>query len=283
MRIVPYPDFRHAGSLRGYVKDPRQQAFEEPRIDVDLRDCQFIRPAAVLWCVVYPLLARSRGSHCRLLVPTDIGVCIYLKSIGLFRILQEAGIEADDRDIPERDAGQLVLSLTRFNTESQVEELTNQALEALRESRLGAANLYPVVSDVFAELALNAVQHAESPVDSYGLIQFYESMKGRRFVCTVADGGIGIRKSLEKNPQWADQVPYDWVAIELATKERVSGINDQVRGIGLVEVLEQMRKPGRQLIIHSGQGSLQINEDMQSGARRVQPFPGTVAYASIPT
>jgi anti-sigma regulatory factor (Ser/Thr protein kinase) len=167
--------------------------------------------------------------------------------------------------------------------EAEVEELANRALEALGEAGLGAVNLHPLVSEVFAELALNAVQHAESRIGACGLIQFYEFQQGRRFLCVVADGGIGIRQSLERNPELADQVPYDWVAIELALRERVSGTGSKTRGIGLYGVAEDMRKAGRQLIIHSGIGMVETNEELESEAKRTTLFPGTLAYASIPT
>ena len=70
---------------------------------------------------------------------------------------------------------QLVLPLTGFNTEFEVEDVTNRAQMALQESGLGAANIYPVVSETFAELAMNAVQHAESPIGAFGFVQFYQS------------------------------------------------------------------------------------------------------------
>ena len=89
-----------------------------------------------------------------------------------------------------------MLPLTRFDTESEVEELTNETYESLQRSGLGSANLYPLVSEVFAELAVNAVEHADSPIGAYGFVQFYEFEVGRRFVCGIADGGIGIRRSL---------------------------------------------------------------------------------------
>lgn len=177
----------------------------------------------------------------------------------------------------------MVLSLTRFDSESEAESLTNKANDALRASRLGPANLYSVVSETFGELAMNAVQHSESPIGAYGLIQFYGFANSRRFVCVVADGGIGIRRSLERNPELRHRVPYDWVAVELATRERISGTLDPMRGIGLYGVAEDMRKPGRNLIIHSGIGSLEISERIESRAVRTRLFPGTLAYASIPT
>lgn len=212
-----------------------------------------------------------------------MGVCIHLRALGLFSELKKAGVEVDDRGIGSGHGAQVVVPLTRFDTETEVEELANAALDSLAASGLGSTELHPVVSEVFAELALNAVQHAESSVGAYGLIQFYEFAQGRRFVCSVGDGGIGIRRSLEKNPELADRFYYDWDAIELAIRERVSGLPDKSRGIGLFGVSEDMRKPNRQLILHSGQGMLTISERVETRARRVRLFPGTLAFASIPT
>ena len=285
MRIEVPAEFWHAGNLstRDASRDPRQTLFKEPRVEVDMRGCNFIRPAALLWCAVYPLLAVRRGSDCTLLVPENVGTCLYLKAAGLFQLLQETGVSVDDRGVSDREVPQLILPLARFCTEADVERVANQALDALSKAGMGSANLYPLISEIFAELALNAVQHAESEVGAFGLIQFYESQNGRRFVCAVADGGIGIRRSLEKNPALRDRVPYDWAAIEVAIQEGVSGTGSKTRGIGLYGVAEDMRKEGRQLIIHSGIGMLQITEDLESSATRTSLFPGTLTYASIPS
>ena len=284
MRIIPTPQFRHAGNLRypPNLPDPRENEFAESEIEVDLRKCEFINPPAVLWCIIYPLLVRYKGIKCSLLVPENTGVCVHLKSLGLFNILRENGVEVDDRGIRDVSEAQIVLPLTKFISVSQVDDLANSALESLTQTGLGAPNLHPLVSEIFAELAMNAAQHSKSTIGAYGLIQFYESGSGPRFVCSIADGGIGIRKTLEMNPELQPRVPYDWIAVELAIRERISGTGDQTRGIGLYGVAEDMRKAGRSLIIHSGIGSLEIREDMQSQARRTRLFPGTLAYASIP-
>ncbi len=210
-----------------------------------------------------------------------MGVCVYLKSLGLFGVLQDAGVEIDDRGVRRRTDAQIVLPLTRFASERDVEKLANDALEALLNANLGSANMRPLVSEIFAELAMNAVQHSQSPIGALGLIQFYDFEVGPRFVCAVADGGIGIRKSLESNPGLRDRVAYDWDAIELALQERVSGTGIATRGIGLYGVAEDMRRPGRLLIIHSGQGMLERSEDVQSRSKRTTLFPGTLAFASF--
>lgn len=216
-----------------------------------------------------------------MLVPDNMGMCVYLKSVGVFGLLQQSDIEVDDRGIQPRPDPQIILPLVRFHSEDDVTALANRAFESLKRSGLGGANLYPVVSETFAELALNAVQHAESSIGAYGLIQFYSFAQGRRFVCVVADGGIGIRRSLERNSDLRDRVPYDWVAIELAVRERVSGTGDTTRDIGLYGISEDMRKPGRTLRIHSGQGALEINERTETRAWRTTLFPGTLGYIAI--
>lgn len=277
--------FTDASNLKSseVSQDPRRDSFPDSELIIDGRATEFILPAAVLWCVVYPLLARSHGRSCRFLVPENVGVCVYLGSLGLFDILKEAGVNVDSRGIGHKQDPQVVLPLTRFATQAEVEGLANDALESLSASHIGAANVHPFVSESFAELALNAVEHAQSPIGAISFIQFYEFEKGRRFVCGVADGGIGIRQSLERNPNLRARVFYDWDAIELATRERISGTGSATRGIGLYGVAEDMRSPKHQLVIHSGIGTLKISEEVTSNARRTTLFPGTLAYASIPT
>lgn len=106
MNIITPSAFLHAGTLapRFASVDPRKPSYRETQLDIDMRGCEFVRPAAVLWCVIYPLLAVSRGAKCRLLVPDNLGVCVYLKSVGLFSVLQEQGVELDDRRIPDQPA-----------------------------------------------------------------------------------------------------------------------------------------------------------------------------------
>ena len=284
MRIVPSPLFYNAGNIRipPNLPDPRDSGFMESEVEVDLRNCKLVRPAAALWCVIYPLLARHTGVECRVLAPENFGVCTYLESLGVFAILKDSGIEVDDRGITHGSSRNVVLPLTRIDNETQAESLANSALDALLQSGLGTANLYPLLSETFAELAANAVQHSASNIGAFALMEYEDDGVFQRFLVGVADGGIGVRRSLEGNPVLQPRVPYDWIAIELAARERYSGTGDPNRGIGLFGVAEDMRRDGRRLIVHSGIGSLEIGEDMQSSSRRTRLFPGTLAYASIP-
>ena len=283
--IKPPTNFRHAGELpvRFDTLDPRKPSFDQADVDIDLRECEFVRPPAALWCVVYLALATKRGSRCRLLVPSSMGVCVYLKSAGFFDILKDCGVEVDDRDVGARPDHKTVLPITRFGTTADASTVTNLAFDRLHSADFVAANLTTVVTELFSELALNAAQHSESEVGAFGCIQFFEYEKGSRFVCVVADGGIGVYASLRRNEALRRRISYDWDALELAVRERVSGTGDPHRGIGLYGVSEDIRGPGCSLLLHSGAGSLEITEELESSARRTRLFPGTLASLSVPT
>lgn len=276
--------FRHAGDLDrlDHKEDPRKPAFDFSEVEVDLRDCEFVRPPAALWCVTYLTLAAARGLRGRLLVPLNLGVCAYLKSLTCFDTLKDAKVDVDDRNVPAGNDERIILPITRFRTTAEAERVTNEAFTRMQSASAGAVNLTTVVTELFSELALNAAQHSESPVGAFACIQFHASKGNARFTCTVADGGVGVLASLKRNAALSSRVHYDWDALELAIRERVSGTGDPHRGIGLYGVSEEVRTPGRSLLLHSGLGSLEITEEMEIAARRTRLFPGTLAHLSIP-
>lgn len=276
--------FAHAGGLppRFASGDPRKRGFAEDALRIDLRGCEFVYPPAVLWCAVYAALVRHSGSACELLVPENPGVASYLKAVGLFSTLAQTGVEIDERGIGVADESQIVLPLSIFTSAPEVENLVDETIECLHESGF-SAGFGSIASNTFGELGINAVQHAESPVDAYGMVQFYNNPQhGKQFSCVVADGGIGIRESLSKNPA-IDPPSYDWTAIERALDENVSGTGSPSRGMGLFGIADITRKfPNRGLIIHSGIGMLMLGADGPYPAQRTSVrFPGTLAAARI--
>lgn len=276
--------FAHAGSLppRFASADPRKPEFAEDAVRIDLRSCEFIYPPAVLWCAVYAALVRHQGAACELLVPENLGVASYLKAVGLFSTLAEMGVEVDERGIGVADESQIVLQMSRFMSAAEVENLVDETIDRLHE-RGFSGGFGSIVSNTFGELGINATQHAESPIDAYGMVQFYNNPQhGKQFSCVVADGGIGIRESLNKNPA-IDPPAYDWTAIECALGENVSGTGSPSRGMGLFGIADATRRfPRRGLIIHSGVGMLMLGADGPYMSQRAPVrFPGTLAAARI--
>ena len=287
LEISAQRQFSHTGDLSGYQvanNDPRRDDFDWESVRIDLSRCEFVRPAGVLWCTIYPLLVAARGIPCELLTPHNLGVTSYLNRLGLFETLQNAGVGVDSLGMPNIGQGNLMLPLTRLDTVSQVEELAVAIDDNLRRSNLSSVNLYDHVNMAFAELANNAVEHADSSVDAYGYVQYYDSSDGQsRFVCAIADGGIGIRASLLKNPNHERMVQSDWQAIEYALEENISA-HGNTRGLGLSHIVEFVLPPDRALNINSGVGFLHTDGNtLQTTSRESNLFSGTSAFINIPT
>ena len=204
----------------------------------------------------------------------------YLNRLGLFEVLESGSIEVDNLGLPNPDQGHLILPLTRLNTVPQVEELENSINDNLIQSKLSSANLYDHVNWVFGELANNAVEHSDSTI-RYGYVQYYDFEAHPRFVCAIADGGIGIRESLRKNREHEGKVPNDVCAIKYALEENVSAFGN-TRGLGLAHIVELVLPPDRELNITSGNGFLHVDGKRQTTSRESNLFPGTSAFVNIP-
>ncbi|MDE2639823.1 MAG: hypothetical protein OXI03_04480 [Chloroflexota bacterium] len=281
-QIRPPANFFHVDQIPASVvaRDPRVTTLDE--FAVDLRMCDFLRPPAILWTLTYCLLAARRGTSCHVMVPKHVGVAKYLKAARLFDLLKEHGVSVDDHDIEPAQQGRIVVPIRRLEGQSDVERIANDALSSLADQNLGAVNQRILVTETLTELAGNAVEHGNSPIGCYGMVQYYDWQEGPRFLCVVADGGVGIRQSLMKNPDLGLDLSTDWDAIEIAMQERVTGTGHPHRGKGLFEVSQEMRKPGSELLIHSGLGIVP-REDPQMRAREGALFPGTLAYATVRT
>ena len=274
--------FRHAGQLANEEAsgDPRGDDFSWDVVRIDLRTCEFIYPAAILWCTVFPALVRKAQIDCEVLTPQNPGVTAYLNNQGLLSMLLGLGVIVDGRGMPVGEDKKLALPIRRFNDYSQSKEIQEEALERLNASGSVAGNVVAVVGETLGELMDNARQHADSPIGAFATVQFYDKPeRGPRLICVVADGGVGIRATLSRVPTDFDD---DSKAIEHALNEHVSGTGDSNRGIGLTQVSEDMSVLGRELIIHSGCGTVALTETNERRAFVTKAlFPGVLAAATV--
>ena len=285
MEIIAPRHFRDARAIpaefAGY--DPRWGLAGVERLIVNLRDCAIVEPAAMLWCIVGLLLAKDLGLNSSLILPHDKETAAPLIQAGMPQMLSEAGVDVKSSPpaVPGDGDGAILLPATRFRHLGDAAELTNRLEDALASSGMGAANIHPIVCEMFSELANNAAEHSESRIGAYGFARFYSSGPDSRFVCAVADGGKGISAALKDNPALA--VPAnEWSSVELAVQEMVTGTASRTRGIGLYSVFDEMHAPGRELMIHSGKGILTVNADSEIHIVRGGIFPGTLVYAVVP-
>ena len=98
LEISAQRQFSHTGDLLLYQvprNDPRRDDFDWESVRIDLSRCEFVRPAGVLWCMIYPLLVAQRGIPCELVAPDRPPIATYLNDLGLFGVLKDAGVDID--------------------------------------------------------------------------------------------------------------------------------------------------------------------------------------------
>lgn len=287
MEILPNQEFKDALSISIPAEtstfDPRSESFEESDLTVDLRACYSVHPPGVLWCAIYLLLAKKRGSDCTLLTPQDASVASYLNSTGLLCLLSQRGVNVESNITKDSKTDDIIVPLTRFDDLQESEDFTNRVSGLLTNSRRGSANIYRVIYEAFAELANNAAEHSRSDIGAYGFVQASAVGEDRQISFSIADGGVGIRRTLEPYIERNRYHGYEWEAIALSVRELVSGTSSNTRGIGLFSVLEEATIPGRELVIHSGNGILTVSKDSQIEIVRASLFPGTLVHFSTPT
>ncbi len=275
--------FNHVWNLkaRQTTHDPRSADFQFDSVTLDLRRCLRIGVEAILWCVVFLVLARKRGANCALRLPDDHTTLDALTSSGAREILIAAGVQF--QGCCPANGPSILMPMSVMQSFRDVERAADRILDGLvSHSASIPSNLPPAVAETFVELANNGVEHSRSEIGTLGMVKLNIGKRKGNFEIVVADGGVGISWTL-RGAAGADEkrVWNDWSSIEYAAGELVSGTGDPHRGIGLFGVAEDSRLPGASLRIHSGKGVLHINESSEIRATRRGLFPGTLAYVSV--
>lgn len=254
---------------------------------IDLGQVEFIRPVGVvaLLAIIERLKKRSDTPKMAMQLPENPDVREYLRLAGVFDAMREhvvfEGRQPEDL-IPEIQPVRPMVSCTRFATESDIDSLAAQMETRFQTELVGYASLLQPCHEIFSELASNVVYHADSN-GGYVLAQQYDYSPGPVVEIAVADCGIGIRASLQKNPSHS-MISSDVQAIEKSLLEGVSSLQDPYRGYGLHHIAGDLkRNKSREMTIRSGQGILTVRGDGKVTKDYDSPaYLGTIVSVIIP-
>ena len=228
---------------------------------IDLGPVYFIRPVGVvaLLATLERLTKQLGIEKVTLKLPENPKVREYLRLSGVFDVMRDF-ISINDPQpedmIPERPSERPMVSCSRFDTEHNVDQLANQ-MEECFETKPVYGSILATCHTAFSELASNVVSHAESN-GGYVLAQQYNYRSGSKVEIAVADCGIGIQASLQKNHKHTPML-LDVDAIEKAIEEGVSSLEDNSRGYGLYHVTDDVKKNNdREMTIRSGYGTMRL-------------------------
>jgi len=189
------------------------------------------------------------------------------------------------RDWTAKDSGRKlkpVIPITKFRNPQDIENIAHAMQEKFHSEFIGLTTLLQPCHVVFSELAINAMEHANSN-GGFVLAQQYDYIQGSMIEIAVGDCGIGISKSLKQKPQNKKLITSDRQAITLVLSGGLSRINDPYRGYGLNHVKEELiHAPDRSLTIRSGNGYAILGTGDRPYSANCKYFPGTLAHAVIP-
>ena len=245
----------------------------------------FVKPVGVV--ALLTMLERlSSRKDLRLLLPLSGEVCEYLHSSGAFDVMR---CFADfSGALPSAMTSALLpvrglVPCTRFRNQNDVERIANDLEELFQGPMSGYGGLLQVFHTVVSELATNVIYHARS---DYGYVLGQEYLYGGNRVVeiAVADAGIGVQASLQKNQRHLGSAVSDTEALALAVEEGSSSLQEYGRGYGLYHVACEIRGGAeREMSMRSGTGGLEIRNDRPIARRDALPdYSGTIVNVVIP-
>jgi anti-anti-sigma regulatory factor len=256
---------------------------------LDLRSVEFVEPSGI--CALAALL--------EFLIPRsgEVGIALsgrnvpaYLERMNFFRIFSDrVRTNVDVAALEERRRGNpgTLQELVNFHSEEEIPGIINRISEIL-ENKEYLLRERAAICATLSEICANAVEHGASPFGAYAAVQAYQHIvsggrerRGEEVLVSIADGGVGVRKTLSHNPKYAKFTKTDNDALRHAIKMGVSGTGEIGRGGGLAVVSQISTRVGGSLSLRSGSGRITYYGD-RTNSRNVPYFPGTFVRVSLP-
>ncbi len=241
---------------------------KEP-LEVDLSDCQFLGPSAVVTLCGLRRSFDERGTSLTIRPPKLTRLLNYCQYSGL---LADFSLGPEPQDHPESVTTPVRVFRDSIPT-GAIEEVALLAKRTMQLSQVAEHDLNLVLS----ELIQNVLDHSKSPFGGLVSARAYRDQRDVRVA--VADFGVGIRRSLA--PRVA--APNDKEAIRLALREEVSGkTSGRNLGLGLSHLHAIVRLTKGRMVIYSYGGFLRYENDHDAFVSAKPGYPGTIAFVRLP-
>ena len=197
---------------------------------VDLRTVEFVEPAGLCGLAALLEFLCGRCEDVSLELPGR-DVPAYLERMNFFRIFGDRiGTNADVESLEERrrhNPGTLQ-ELINFHTEEEIPGIIRRISEILENQGYRLRERVAICSTL-SEVCANAAEHGISSFGAYAAVQAYHHIvsgsrrRGEEVLIAIADGGVGVRETLSRNPKYAEETATDNEALRHALEMGVSG------------------------------------------------------------
>lgn len=216
---------------------------------IDLAACPHLKPYAIACICAIGLLGRKSGVDVSMRLPVDEGCRDHLIRLQLPQWFKCGPLPS----VVKRQTN-LPLENVRWDNRHLAAERIIELLAPQAQLSPGVA---PKMKECLDEIIMNALTHAESPIDSVVVGQAFPSRKAVEV--SVLDLGQTIRGHLSKNTRY-QYLAEDGAAIELATQDGITGTPDGQKnirggdnsGAGLAYARDYCERGGGELTILSG-------------------------------
>jgi len=224
-----------------------------PVLIFDASDMTFASPLDLAGVAAWAARLCHDGTPVEFALPDDGDVCRYLVRMDLVNQLRQAGVTVTGMvpSIRRADRADVLLEVRRICGPADTERFCTDAYELARRhtaDRSAAAG-----ATMLGELLDNAITHAGSPVGVYAAAQVHQ--RSGDLELAVADGGIGVRTHLARNPSFRNLTAAQ--ALRAALLPGVTGTSEK-RGNGLPDLLRTASGFGGHLLLRSGDGYAQV-------------------------
>jgi hypothetical protein len=255
---------------------------------LDLRTVEFVEPAGLcgLAALLEYLIPRCEEVNLAL---AGRDVPAYLERMNFFRLFGgrvRTNVDVASLEERRRHNPGTLQELVNFHTEPEIPGIIERISEILENQGYRLRERVAICS-VLSEVCANAAEHGASSFGAYAAVQAYHHIvsgprrRGEEVLVAIADGGVGVRETLSRNPKYAEHTTTDNDALRLALEMGVSGTGEIGRGGGLALVARIAADSGGSLSLRSGTGRVTVYEDRKN-SRNVPQFPGTFVRVSLP-
>src|ERR687893_2663703 len=210
---------RRKGTMKGILTlgslDPAFAAAEKVEGEMavlDLRSVEFVEPAGLcgLAALLEFLIPRSKLVGLRF---SGHNVTAYLERMNFFKVFgHRVETNADLAVLEERRRGNpgTLQELINFHSEEEIPGIINRISEIL-ENKDYRLRERAAICATLSEICANAVEHGRSPFGAYAAVQAYQHIvsgpkrgerEGEEVLVAIADGGVGVRETLSRNPKY---------------------------------------------------------------------------------
>ena len=255
---------------------------------LDLREVEFVEPAGLcgLAALLEFLIPRSKEVGLAL---SGRDVAAYLERMDFFKRFEDrvqTNLDLSSLEDRNRTNPGTLQELVNFHTEEEIPEIISRISQILQNQQYLTRERAAICATL-SEVCANAVEHSASPFGAYAAVQAYQHIvsgnrfRGEEVLIAIADGGVGIRRTLARNPKNSEFVATDNDAMRHALHMGVSTSGELGRGGGLTVVAQIAARAGGSLSLRSGSGRVTAY-DGRNNSRNVPEFSGTFVRVSLP-